>query len=190
MPKRSTTSLSPEYALMGLLAQQPAHGYDLHQRLLADLGQVWHISQSQLYNLLKRLETQADIVAALVEQPRRPDRRVFQLTDRGRTRFEKWLGTPTGSSIRAIRVEFITRLYFISQSSPGDVDALIDIQVEETSRGVVRLQKMLAELDPEQVFNRLGLELRINQLSSILDWLDKCRSAIHRQIDTPKQELL
>ncbi len=45
-------ALSPEYALLGLLAQSPAHGYELYQILSADLSQVWHISLSQAYSIL------------------------------------------------------------------------------------------------------------------------------------------
>jgi hypothetical protein len=37
-------ALSPEYVLLGFLNQQPAHGYDLHERMEAELGQIWHIS--------------------------------------------------------------------------------------------------------------------------------------------------
>lgn len=181
-------SLSPEYALLGLLAQQPDHGYELHQRLVAELGQVWHISQSQVYNILKRLETQGDITGTVQEQEKLPSRLFYQLTPTGRARFEAWLNTPTGSSVRAIRVEFITRLYFASQYNQDMVDALINAQVEETSKGLTRLQKMLDGLPPEQVFNRLGLELRINQLSSILEWLEKCRTVTNRQNDFLKSE--
>jgi len=36
-------ALSPEYVLLGFLNQQPAHGYELHQRIEAQLGQIWHI---------------------------------------------------------------------------------------------------------------------------------------------------
>ena len=35
-------ALSPEYVLLGFLNQQPAHGYDLHERIEAELGQIWH----------------------------------------------------------------------------------------------------------------------------------------------------
>jgi DNA-binding PadR family transcriptional regulator len=180
MSKRSTyvSALSPEYAVLGFLAQQPAHGYDLHQRLLSELGQVWHIGQSQLYNLLKRLEAQGDIVAALQEQSRLPDRRVFHLTGQGRARFEKWMETPTGSSVRAIRVEFITRLYFARLQNPDLAARLILVQMDETRLGLERLRRKLENLPPEQLFNRLGLELRVRQLNSVLDWLEESRTIL------------
>ena len=162
--------------MLGFLAWQPAHGYDLHQRLLAELGQVWHISQSQLYNLLKRLEAQGDILAALQEQTRLPDSRVFNLTEQGRTRFEKWMETPTGCSVRAILVEFITRLYFARLQSPESAARLILVQMDETRLGLERLRRKMDDLPPGQTFNRLGLELRLRQLSSVLDWLEDCNA--------------
>jgi PadR family transcriptional regulator, regulatory protein AphA len=180
---RYTGSLSPEYTLLGFLAQQPDHGYELHQRLIAELGQVWHISQSQVYSILKRLEARGDIRGSLQEQEKLPNRLLFHLTPSGKARFDAWLEQPTRSSIRAIRVEFITRLYFASQASPAVAADLVDSQVEETLKGLSRLRKVSAELPPEQAFNRLGLELRIRQLASILEWLEDCRSVVDRRLE-------
>jgi DNA-binding PadR family transcriptional regulator len=180
MPKSSSyvSALSPEYALLGLLAQQPAHGYELHQRLAADLGYIWHISLSQTYNILNRLESQGLISGALQEQAKLPARRQFQITQTGRQRFEDWLHTPSGYSVRAIRVEFCTRLYFASAQSPELAERLIEDQERELRLGLERLQRTLPEIPSQQAFNRLGLELRIRQLESILEWLESCRRAI------------
>jgi DNA-binding PadR family transcriptional regulator len=69
-----TGNVSPEYALLGFLIAGPSHGYDLHQRFRVELGQVWHLSQSQAYAILKRLEQHGDISAKLTgETSRTPD---------------------------------------------------------------------------------------------------------------------
>ncbi len=47
-------------------------------------------------------------------------------------------------------------------------------------------QAMLADLSAEQVFNRLGLELRVHQLTSILAWLAECRTRLD-QAQPPKE---
>ena len=52
-------------ALLGYLYGGPSHGYDLHRRVMADLGEVWHLSQSQAYSILKRLEKQGEILGRL-----------------------------------------------------------------------------------------------------------------------------
>ena len=180
MPSKTSyaSALSPEYALMGFLAQQPAHGYELHQRLMADLSQVWHVSLSQTYNILNRLEAQGFITGTLQEQAKLPARRRFRLTPAGRRRFDAWLHSLTGSSVRAIRVEFTTRLYFAHALNPEMARNLIEAQIVETRNGLARLQDLLAELPHEQTFNRLGLELRVRQLTSILDWLAQCREVL------------
>jgi len=96
------SALAPEYAFLGFLAQQPAHGYELHQRLVAELGQVWHISLSQTYNILSRLQAKGLVAGHVEPQAKLPPRRRLQLTAAGRERFETWLHAPTGSSVRAI----------------------------------------------------------------------------------------
>jgi len=59
-------------ALLGLLYGSSGHGYDLHRKVITDLGQVWHLSQSQAYAILKRLEAQGDISAEEIHQEKLP----------------------------------------------------------------------------------------------------------------------
>ena len=111
-------------------------------------------------------------------QARLPARRCFQLTDAGRERFDAWLVAPTGSSVRAIRVEFITRLYFAQALDQALTGPLIDSQIAAVQANLARLQEALALLPVEEPFNRLGLDLRVRQLTSILDWLAECRNLL------------
>jgi DNA-binding PadR family transcriptional regulator len=178
--KRSNyvSALSPEYALLGLLAQKPSHGYELHRRLVNNLGQIWHISLSQTYNILKRLEQYGYIGAEMQEQEKLPARRMYSLKPAGEARFKKWLQAPSGSSVRAIRIEFTTRLYFAVAKDCALADQLITNQIAEVNEGLARLRIELARVPEEQLFNQLGLELRINQLESILQWLEGCQRRI------------
>jgi DNA-binding PadR family transcriptional regulator len=172
------SALSPEYALLGFLSQHPAHGYELHRRLLEELGQVWHVSLSQTYNILTRLERQGYITGQTFEQEKLPSRREFQLTPAGQTHFEQWLHMPSGCSVRAIRVEFITRLYFASAMGADLARDMIRVQQDEVEQGIRRIREALAVLPAEQTFNRLGLTMRIRQLVSVLDWLSECQDAL------------
>src|SRR4051794_17165031 len=45
-----------ELAVLGLLAEQPLHGYELKKRLSETLGPLWGISFGSLYPALRRLE--------------------------------------------------------------------------------------------------------------------------------------
>ena len=168
------SDLSPQYPVMGFLYLQPMHGYELHKRLESKLHETWRISQSQAYSILQRLESAGLIAATTEPQRRRPDRAAFALTELGKAEFESWLHTPTRSSARAIRVEFLTRLFFASQISEKLCRRILLAQVKATRRDLARMEKQLGAIAPDQVFNRLGLELRVRQVAALLEWLESC----------------
>lgn len=174
-PPHHIGTLSPEMALLGLLYGAPGHGYDLHRKVVTDLGHVWHLSQSQAYTILKRLEAKGEIWVEEIPQEKLPSRQLLHLTARGRTRFLEWLEAPTGGSVRAIRMEFVTRLYFLSLYLPARSAQVFERQRAETLTHLQRLEKTCAELPPEQIYNRMSLEMRLKQLLSVLEWLDECQ---------------
>lgn len=166
--------LSPEYALLGLVAQRPAHGYELHQRLIEELGFVWRVSQSQTYAALSRLERKGDILSREVRQTSLPAKHLYRISAAGKARFSAWLFAPSAPSPRAINLEFTTRLYFAAAARPAQVAELIEAQanvVRERALGLRRSQEALAQ---SETFPRLALALRIGQLESILSWLSGC----------------
>jgi len=173
-------TLSPEMALLGLLFGAPVHGYELHRRVITDLGQAWHLSQSQAYAILKRLEAQGDISVQEMPQQKLPPRQLLRMTPRGRARFLEWLDAPSGGSTRAIRMEFVTRLYFLSLYMPEKIPQAFDRQRAEAESHIQRLQRARAGLPPDQVFNRMSLDLRLKQLTAVLGWLDEYREHFQR----------
>jgi PadR family transcriptional regulator, regulatory protein AphA len=177
MSSKYASALSPEYALLGFLAQQQAHGYQLHQRLMDELGQVWHISLSQTYNILKRLENRGLITGNLQTQEKLPSRQEFHLTETGKTHLETWLKATSGSSVRSIRVEFLTRLYFASLLGPEFPAHLIHQQIAEVQSGLSSLERSRGNTPPEQTINCFSLDLRIRQLRTVLEWLLEIQSA-------------
>jgi len=183
-----TGPLSPEFALLGLLAQGSAHGYQLFQVLISDLGQVWHISLSQAYNILNRLESQGFIVAEVLQQEKLPDRKLFSLTSKGQERFECWLNSTSLTSVRTIRLEFLTRLYFAQSRGAEFSHQIINTQLSEVHAGLERLRKAFHEIPGDQLINRLSIDLRSRQLESIAIWLENCHRAIDEQYPKLNQQ--
>ena len=165
-------TLSPEMALLGLLYGGPGHGYELHRKVIADLGQVWHLRQSQAYAILKRLEAQGEISRETVAQEKLPARQPLFMTPLGRSRFVDWLDTPSGGSARAIRLEFVTRLYFLRLYMPEKLAQAFDLQRQEAESHIKRLEKTRTDLPEEQIYNRMSIDLRLKQLKAVLEWLD------------------
>lgn len=171
-----TGNLSPEFALLGFLIAGPSHGYDLHQRLSAELGYIWHVSQSQAYAILKRLEGRGDISVQVVEQEKLPARQMLYITDAGRQRFFEWLELGIGRNARSIRLEFLTRLYFIQLHRPEDIVKIYHAQFAEIELAIARLERLREVLPAEQIFNRLSLDLRLQQMRLIQNWMMDIRT--------------
>ena len=181
MPQNDHRSgnVSPEFALLGFLIAGPSHGYDLHQRFTVELGHVWHVSQSQAYAILKRLENRGDISAQVVEQDKLPARQMLHITEAGRRRFFEWLELGIGRTARSIRLEFLTRLYFIELHRPENISQIYQAQSAEIESTIARLESLLEHLPPDQVFNHLSLDLRLQQMRLIQNWMAEIRTQFH-----------
>ena len=169
-------NVSPEFALLGFLIAGPSHGYDLHQRFVTELGHVWHLSQSQAYAILKRLETRGDISARVVEQEKLPARQMLHITEAGRRRFFEWLELGIGRTARSIRLEFLTRLYFTQLHRPENIAHIYDAQYSELEATIGRLESLIEHLPPDQRFNQLSLDLRLQQMRLIQNWMSEMRT--------------
>jgi DNA-binding PadR family transcriptional regulator len=165
------TTLAPEYPLLGLLLAGPSHGYALQAKLQADLGELWNISLSQTYNILKRLEESSLIQGTLQQQRTKPDRYELHLTPAGREHFMRWLLEPSIPSSQLLRVEFLTRLYFARRHRPALLETLVTQQVHQIEVAINNLEKRLLEMDGSSRANRWALQIRIVQTQSFLDWL-------------------
>jgi len=172
-------NLSPEFALLGFLVAGPHHGYDLHQRINAELGYVWHLSQSQAYAILDRLENHGDITGKIVRQHKLPDRQILRITPAGRRRFLDWLENGSAKNARGIRLEFLTRLYFSNLFTPEETSQIFAAQSTEIKRGIERLEDMLAHVPPDQTYNRLSLDLRLRQMKLIQLWMAEIKTQFH-----------
>ena len=172
---RHIGTLSPEMALLGQLYENPGHGYDLHRRVITDLGHVWHLSQSQAYAILKRLEVHGDLSVEQISQEKLPPRQLLHLTNQGRQRFLDWMEATSGGSTRAIRLEFVTRLYFLQKYMPEKISQAFERQKKEACNQIRRLEDTYAGLPGDQVYNRISVQFRIKQLTLILEWLDDCQ---------------
>ena len=175
-------SLALEHALLGLLAQQPMHAYEMYQRLVQTeaLGLVWHLKQSHLYALLARLEEDNYITGTTEPQGTRPPKRVLRLTAHGKAAFEAWVEAPVAHG-RDFRLEFLAKLFFAAEASPRAAATLIDRQ-----RGVCRgwlddLGRKEEAIDRERPYEWLVVQFRRGQIEAILGWLETCATTLGAQ---------
>jgi PadR family transcriptional regulator, regulatory protein AphA len=170
---RSDEALTPENALLGFLALEPAHGYELHRRLTQELGALWHASLGHVYNVLKRMEAQRLIAGKLTRASNYPPQRTFTLTAAGWSTLQAWLRKPCTSSARAIRLEFLARLYFAQRLDHARAGDMLNEQRAAVVEATEQLAHMSADATAAPDFARLAVALRLAQSRAMLTWIDE-----------------
>jgi DNA-binding PadR family transcriptional regulator len=70
-------------AILSMLLDGEASGYDLAKGFDASVANFWTATPQQLYRELDKMESQGLVKAHVVEQQRRPNKRLFSLTEAG-----------------------------------------------------------------------------------------------------------
>jgi DNA-binding PadR family transcriptional regulator len=175
-------TLLPDHTILGLIAAQPQHGYDLlaHFQSPDQLGRVWTMSQSQIYNVLKRLESQGYIIGRQVESEFAPTRTEYTITPEGVAELEAWLfDHQPSSSVRGIRVEFVSKLH-ICCLLKRDPSPIIGKQRTECVRQRDRI--LVQREGSDSVTEGLALDFVISQLNAAISWLDGIRTPLEGRV--------
>jgi PadR family transcriptional regulator, regulatory protein AphA len=111
--------MSLEFAILGFLNYHPYTGYDLKKIFDTSIRHFWPADQSQIYRTLSRLTEQGFAEMEKVPQSDRPDRKVYHITDSGRTKMLKWLAgpVPTGEPRSAPLIQ----VFFAGQLSDKEI---------------------------------------------------------------------
>jgi DNA-binding PadR family transcriptional regulator len=158
-------------ALLGLLHDGPATGWDLLRVAEERIGDFWTLTPSQVYRELTSLAG-----AGLIEagEAGRRQRVPYALTDAGRAAFAGWLGAGPGRD--TVRIPLLLTLAFAGHLEP---DALRDLLIRERARHAAVLQgyrDARADLDRapagQHLTRRATLEYGLRHEAAVLDWFD------------------
>lgn len=112
-----------EYAVLGLLAEGPSHGFALSKQLEAeaDVGRILTVRRPLVYRALARLMDYGFAEPAHTEKgDSGPNRLVHRVTPAGRGQLRRWLSRPV-DHVRDMRIEFLLKIALLhrSQQSPA-----------------------------------------------------------------------
>jgi DNA-binding PadR family transcriptional regulator len=162
--------------MLGLLAKEPSHGYQLRARLNDALGALGgEMNDGQIYVTLGRLEKAGLVTVEWASDSRAgPERKVYSLTARGHARVGEWLSEVSWP--KPDIAEFHLKLIAAATAGLSDPLAIIDAQRRELLRRLRDAQEA-ALAEPEGSPANLllaGIGLR---LQADLRWLVACDAA-------------
>jgi PadR family transcriptional regulator AphA len=175
MPKKSSAH-TLEYILLGLIREEPAHGYALFDKLrgTSELSLIWQVKRSKLYYLLDKLEHEDFLRSSPSKEGPYPERKVYQITQTGLKAFEDWLHSPVLSS-RYVRLAFLSKLYFATRSSREAAQRLISAQLMVCQGWLENLGTQYQNLNQGGYLGSQIYLFRIGQIKAMQSWLKNCQ---------------
>lgn len=171
--------MSLRFGILGLLADEPLHGYQVRQRFEDLLGGTWEVNIGQVYQTLQRLERDG-LVEATGDRGDR-GKQAYRLTDTGKSAYRSWLGDAEQQP-QLLREEVYVKLALLSRHADGRLERLLNAQRR------VYLQRLRDLADQERTARAAGrLEVALLfkgaelHTEADLKWLDACADEIGRR---------
>jgi PadR family transcriptional regulator AphA len=116
----------PEWTVLTVLSQQPAHGFAVAQLTApgGDLGRIWQIPRPVIYRAIGRLVEAGLVRPESVEPGLGPQRTIYAATPQGRQAAEDWLETPV-EHIRDIRSHLLLKLALLDRAGADPAHLLM-----------------------------------------------------------------
>ena len=133
--------MSLKHAVLASLLDGDASGYDLAKRMDISVARWWHAVPTQIYAELRRLEDDGLVEGREVPQERRPNKRVYSISDRGREEiacFTRESARPT-----AIKDDLLIK---IQAADAGDLESVaesIDRRRSEAEKRLAMLEHLI-----------------------------------------------
>lgn len=165
--------MSLRHALLGLLAGEPASGYDLSRRFEGDLGRyAWSAGHTRIYPELVAMEREG-LVTVVATGAR--GRKTYAATDRGQVELRSWLMAPTEPGSGQVRNELVLRMFLLSSVDRADARALLEGIAGHCAEELDRIRPVMADLDArsapgELPFGRLAGEYGMREYEALRAW--------------------
>ena len=170
------------YAVLGLLTFGEMSGYDVTKVAEQSIGFFFTPAKSQIYSELRRLLSLGYATEREVEQDRRPDKRLYRITDRGRRALREWLETGEVESAE-IKSPFLVKVFFGAHMS---AEALLAQVREMRRRDAEQLQALkqietLIKDQDEMFFPNLTLRCGLAHTRAVIRWEDEVIRELERR---------
>ncbi|QNS04404.1 PadR family transcriptional regulator [Streptomyces xanthii] len=163
--------MSLRHALLGLLADGPASGYDLLGTFRTSLENVWPATQSQIYTDLTKLDA-AGLIRIAAEGPR--GRKTYEITDEGRAELRHWLLETAPEGYR--RNDILLRVFLLGAVEPEEARGFLRTRAHSATTRLAALRSFDESMDwggdPLSVYGRLTLEWGKRFMAMQAEWAE------------------
>ena len=163
--------MSLRHGLLGLLAEEPASGYDLTKKFEINLGSwAWHTTHSHVYPELRKLA--GDGLIEVIDTASR-GRKTYAITPDGTAELHRWLRNPPIDEM--VRSEAALRMFLIGNLTPEEAREYLEGYIDRTEAQLAEIKERIAGAKPEWrdnplAYGRLAAERGLRVLPAVRDW--------------------
>lgn len=183
----SSRNMSVKFGLLGILASQAQHGYELGRSFERLTGGSWKLNHGQIYQSLEALAADGLVSYTVQQEPSAPERKVYSITREGRRALDEWLATPE-ARVRPLRDELFVRMGVMALigGRPEETLALLAAYRKHYTRHMRELTRAKDRLgapagaddDQATAVERLLLDAAIYHCDADLRWLERCEAVL------------
>ncbi|WP_236979698.1 MULTISPECIES: PadR family transcriptional regulator [Mycobacterium] len=183
-------------AVLAALLEGESSGYDLAKDFGASVANFWMATPQQLYRELDRLAEQGLIRARLVQQDRRPNKRMYSLTDAGHRAIDEFTARPPKPLV--MRDELLVKVQAADAGSTMAVREFIAERLAWSTAKLERYERLRTRIlgdrteeDHLQHAERIGPYLTLLRGISFeqenVRWAERALTILDRRVSTLRQ---
>jgi PadR family transcriptional regulator, regulatory protein AphA len=130
-----------KFAILGFLSWQPFTGYEIKKMIADSPGFYWSGNNNQIYTSLVQLHREGLVTSEIRHQERYPSRKVYSITEEGRTDLRKWVQSAPEPA--QVRKAFLVQLAWSDQLEPAELDSLLEKYGYEVQMQLLMLREQL-----------------------------------------------
>ena len=112
--------MSLQHGVLGFLNYSSMSGYDLAKAFSSSVQFFWNAQNSQIYLVLDKLEKQGFVTHKLIVQIDKPSKKLYSITEAGRTEFLRWLSEPNENIISELKSVILMKVFFSSNRTTAE----------------------------------------------------------------------
>lgn len=183
--------MSLPYGILGLLSYQDSSGYDLSLMFANSLNNFWHAQSSQIYRELKRLEEQGLVSSKKIIQDNKPNKRVYSLNEKGKTKLDDWL-KETKPEMENAHFSLLMKVFFGAENPQATIELLqaykqeclqiLDTFAMSSKQAITAYAASLTDGKEKSLYWKMTLDLGIANVNCTIKWIDDCLDLIEKDL--------
>jgi DNA-binding PadR family transcriptional regulator len=175
--------LSLRHVLLGLLSENPGHGYGLRKQVVHRLGHFRNINEGQLYTQLAKMEKEGLIEREVVVPDKGPARKILHITPKGKQEFMDWLGSDRHEDEGVLYdfmqgYTFFSKVNFFQHLDPEESLRKIASQLSLMEKKKCTYQEILSQMEQRGAdpFRVRILAYGLKEVEHRIEWLKELES--------------